>query len=123
MKRKPWTLEEVRIFTDEFEPIVSHCGFLLTVYGSTIRKGIGRALDIILCQKRCGASPDYVLKTLKDHLKAEKIDESEALFAEKSVLFEMPDGHLLDVQVRMTPIRDAYDLYMSGKSTLQNLET
>lgn len=124
IERKPWTLDQVRALCDDLEPVVSRCGFLLTVYGSTLRKGRGRDLDLILCQKRIGATPAYVLRDVREHLKAEQIGEvEESLFAEKCVLLLMPDGHLLDIQVRMSPIRDAYDLYMSGKTALQTLES
>lgn len=114
-KRQPWTLDQVSALCDDLEDVVSRHGFLLSVYGSTLRKGCGRDLDLILCQKRCGAVPAYVIEAVKRHLDAELLVLEGSLFAEKCALLLMPDGHLLDIQVRMSPIRDALDLYESGK--------
>ena len=101
------------------KPVVDRLGFLLSIYGSTVRRGRGRDLDVILCQKRVGASPEYALEEMQRHLKAVRIGKTESgLFTQLCSLLLMPDGHLLDVQVRMSSIRDAYDLYMSGKTNL-----
>lgn len=118
--RQPWTLDQASALCDDLEDVVSHHGFLLSVYGSTLRKGHGRDLDIILSQKRCGTAPAYVIDAVKRHLNAKVLVLEESLFAEKCALLLMPDGHVLDIQVRMSPIRDAYDLYLSKKTTSQD---
>ena len=115
-ERRTWTLEDAQRFCNKWESFISHYGFLLSIYGSTVRNGVGRDLDVILCQKRIGASPERVLANWRQELQAQRIGESyEGIFTEKSEVFLLPDGHLIDIQVRMSGKRmDALSLYESN---------
>jgi len=109
----PWTLEQAAEVCAKLERIADQFGFLLSIYGSTVCKTVGRDLDIILCQKRTGATPLAVIQAIIYELRAEIVHPPKpSLFAEYGAVIRQPDGKLLDIQVRMSPIRDAYDLYI-----------
>jgi hypothetical protein len=106
--REHWTLLQAMSFCREIEGTVQRCGYMLSVYGSVMRNGHGRDLDIILVPWRGGAYPEFVCDAIKEHLKASRMVEPEnSLFADRCELLMLPDGRLLDIQVRMTRDRDA----------------
>lgn len=112
-QRRGWTLEEASQFCSKYEELASHYGLLLSIYGSTVRMGKGRDLDIILSQKRVGIFPEAFIAELKSRISAITISGPEAsLFAEHCELLLLPDGRMLDIQVRKSRNQmDALDLY------------
>ena len=121
-QRREWLLDEARQLCDKLEPVVSDCGCLLSIYGSTVRKGRGRDLDVILVPKRVSIVPSIVVDMIKRELGAKTLGEPEkSLFADHCELLLLPDGHLLDIQVRLSRDRmDALDMYERYGGNFEN---
>jgi hypothetical protein len=103
-----WTIQQAMEFAAAAEPTVSACGFLLSLYGSTMRRGHGRDLDVILVPKCSIAHPDDVLRAICGRFSAVLVGTQErSMFADKCALLHLPDGRLLDIQVRMGDPRKA----------------
>jgi len=108
-----WRIEEVPAIMTLLEPIASRCGFLISAYGSTVRRGEGRDLDLICVQKRIGVSPAMLLDGLAHELHGKIEQESSSLFAELCGMIRLPDGRLVDVQIRLSRCgpQDAESMY------------
>lgn len=105
---KRWTIQEAITFAAEAEATCSTAGFLLSLYGSTVRRGHGRDLDIILVPKCAIADADAVLRALCWRFNADVIGTPEpSMYADRCALLHLPSGALLDIQVRMGDPRRA----------------
>lgn len=105
--RETWTLEKAGQLAAELEPVVSRHGWLLSIYGSVLRKGTGNDLDIILAQKLTMANPADVLNAICQRIDARFTGPAvPSMFADLTAQLELPDGRLLDVQARLSRVRD-----------------
>jgi hypothetical protein len=116
-----WTIKEAQQLCDRLEDVVSRYGFLLSIYGSTVRKGIGRDLDVIIVQKYTYAIPKVVCEAIKLELSASTVGKPEkSMFADHCELLLLPDGRMLDIQVRLSRNRiDALEMYEQYGATYE----
>jgi hypothetical protein len=122
--RPRWSIEDVPNLLSQLESVGDRHGFLVSVYGSTVRLGSGRNLDLICVQKRTGVIPRYFLEDVAYHLRA-KIEQAESsLFAELCALLRLEDGRIIDMQVRLSRCgpQDAMEMYERGLSTPGRIE-
>lgn len=117
-ERETWTLEKAGQLAAELEAVVSQLGWLLSIYGSVLRRGAGNDLDIILAQKFAPADPAHVLNAICQRINARFTGPAvPSMFADLTAQLELPDGRLLDVQVRLAHVRDTrHKMEMWGAS-------
>jgi len=108
-----WFIEDLPDFLNMVEPIASSNGFLLSAYGSTVRKGRGRDLDLIAVQARTGVTPKYFVEDLAKAVGGKVKHVEASLFSELCALIQLPDGRLIDIQVRLSRCgpQNSMDIY------------
>jgi hypothetical protein len=93
-----WTLQEGAALTADMALTAKREGFLLSLYGSTLR-GRGRDLDLIAVPWRTGADPRRLVDSLAAELGGRIEDRGPGIFAAESAAIVIGD-RVIDIQVR-----------------------
>jgi hypothetical protein len=93
-----WTLQQVPEFYSGLCDIARQHRFLLTAYGSTLKHGEGKDLDLIATPYLEGSRPAEFLMAVRGHL-GRKFVYLENSSLEVRVNFCLPDGRLVDLRV------------------------
>lgn len=97
---RPWDIgAAVAQFALMAETAEAH-GYLLAVYGSVVKAGVGRDLDLLAVPKIVGAYPAGLIRAFVMRCGMTEIGPLEDGVAALSAILRSRDGRIVDLQIR-----------------------